>query len=1565
MNRGTMVWMGALGAMIFALALLVIAQPAAATNDPPAGGGTVTGDWTVTDARSFAAVTITVQDGNVYVASGGSLTMSGTRLLFYNTNPSASLYSFEVQAGGTLSATQSCNISTTGTNAHYNFIIRGAATIDRCTVSEMWGDINSWTAGIQIYSDSVTISNSSIMQGRTGGISIFDCSPTIYLNSVFNNGQDGGCGTYCYGIYAWNTKTNFSSNAIYSNQYKNMWYQSYSYSGSPGGYYYYGSQWVTYGGYSGNNEWYYNIGYCYRYLYTYDYQKANVYGTGVVIQGGSNATFHNNSVYNNGRLLPGAGYSYSNTYDGSGYAYSPYYYTWYGYYYSSFYTYRYSYQYYSWDNYGYGLVVDNSTVNIVSNSFDSNGWVAKHDYWADANSACFYTGSDIKMTNSDGDITNNTINNACNLIDLLNVRTNITGNKMTSDSIGGAVSYYSANFVRANAAFAVKSNNSNIPNILNNTILIQYKDYPYYYINGTYRTFAQYVTAVQLGTVAYPIRMEGNKITIDSQYYGSVGVNGIIMDLRTDLNFLSNQIEYKRTNNYGGPTAVPPAILMTAGNRNNVLIDGCTIKGPITARTGLPPVANPTLTGNGIVYGVLTNYGTTLTVVNSTLGGCDFTLQGLYAVNMKVTASTFSGCGWAIQGLYASKIYIRDLTISSAFIGVQGAYASAIDMANITMKTCDNGVHASDFTTAVINNCSIAGTKASSVVAEGRSTVTIDNVPMNGNGLGLRALMSTVTIRDCTMSHGMEFYLDQGALVEVMNTPHTKGSVQIMDMASYLNVSWRISIVVVWQNELPVAGASLRFATLAGAEVFSVVTNESGTTPEKLWIKEYMAHLGTVIKYTPHRITATKGRATSTDLFFIDKSVELVFRLVDTVPPALFVKSPMDGQNLNMSMVKIEGTASDPESGLTEGGSIFINIDNRGWVTVPVDQYDMWSYTQPMGDGLHVVRLRADDVAGNVARDTLSFTVDTQGPVLYVFNPKEGSSTNQRTILVSGITEETAIVTVNGISAPLTKRSFSLRLSLEDGPNTINVVASDPSGNTRMLNVHVTLDTQPPLLEVSSPLNGAYTNQDPVSVLGLTEPTAVVKVNGVLAPLSENRFETLVGLSEGVNTITVTSTDLAGNEARKVVTLHLDSSAPALTVFTPRDALWTNQSRVLVTGATEDGATVSINGQVTNVVATLFSGYVNLLEGPNLMTIVAKDQAMNTLALTRIVYLDTRAPDLLLTTPADRSNLASRVVPVLGSVDWGAEVTVNGEPVDVKDFLFSTTVLFPQDGKQTLEVVARDRAGNSAVLTRTLNIDTSVPVLAISYPVDGMSTKQRMVTVIGQTEPYATVVVNTETVVVVGRDGLFSVAVMLEDGENRITVTAMDASGNRATASVTATKPVVKAAAKEDLTWALNLTGLLMGMGITLPVVTYVLTQARRRRQAGVLAEVEAAEAARRERAADEARLASLPKVERVGKKREKPVEAPREEKAPEVLPEAPKAEAAAPEAAKTGLRDKSGATEVSPDEIDQETRMKAQSSAEEPKAKGAEAESSLKDKGGEAEGEAGETEGSGITRKK
>jgi len=295
----------------------------------------------------------------------------------------------------------------------------------------------------------------------------------------------------------------------------------------------------------------------------------------------------------------------------------------------------------------------------------------------------------------------------------------------------------------------------------------------------------------------------------------------------------------------------------------------------------------------------------------------------------------------------------------------------------------------------------------------------------------------------------------------------------------------------------------------------------------------------------------------------------------------------------------------------------------------------------------------------------------------------------------------------------------------------------------------------------------------------------------------------------------------------------------------------------------------------------------------------------------------------------------------------------------VVDFVFSTTVMAVEDGPFTVEVVARDQAGNTAIITRRVHLDTVSPVVTITFPLDGARVKQRVVTVNGQTEPFSTVVINTETMITVGRDGLFSMPVALEYGENRITVTATDDSGNTGTSAVVAYKPSPAKEVKEDLTWALNLTGLLIGIGIGLPVATWMLTASWSRRRQGVLSELEAAEEARREGEAEKARRAALPTVERMDLKRKPRPEV--EQKAPAEpapLAEPPKAEAAAPEAAKTGLKDKSGATEVSPDEIDQETKMKAKSEPEAPApAKPESPEASLKDKGGEAEGEAGETD--------
>lgn len=249
-----------------------------------------------------------------------------------------------------------------------------------------------------------------------------------------------------------------------------------------------------------------------------------------------------------------------------------------------------------------------------------------------------------------------------------------------------------------------------------------------------------------------------------------------------------------------------------------------------------------------------------------------------------------------------------------------------------------------------------------------------------------------------------------------------------------------------------------------------------------------------------------------------------------------------------------------------------------------------------------------------------------------------------------------------------------------------------------------------------------------------------------------------------------------------------------------------------------------------------------------------------------------------------------------------------------------------------------------------------------------MKVGQRIITVSGQTEPYSTVVINTGTMISVGRDGIFSLPVALEDGENRITVTATDASGNSGTGAKIVYKRAPAAVVKQDLSWVLNLTGLFIGIGVGLPVATYMLTSSWDRRRQKVLSEVEAAESARKERVAEQARKAALPTLERMGRPGKPLPEV--EQKAPaetEPMPEAPKAETTdEPAAVKTGLRDKSKTTEVSPDEIDQATRMEAPAAAPEaPKApEPPQDPASLKDKGGEAEGDAGETDLPGMMNK-
>lgn len=128
--------------------------------------------------------------------------------------------------------------------------------------------------------------------------------------------------------------------------------------------------------------------------------------------------------------------------------------------------------------------------------------------------------------------------------------------------------------------------------------------------------------------------------------------------------------------------------------------------------------------------------------------------------------------------------------------------------------------------------------------------------------------------------------------------------------------------------------------------------------------------------------------------------------------------------------------------------------------------------------------------------------------------------------------------------------------ALTDGAHSVYFNVTDHDGNAAtQVTTAITIDTTPPVLTLSSPVDNLVTNNPSCVVSGVTNDNlsspVTVKVNNQEVSVAENgSFSTTLTLTEGENTITVVATDGAGKSSTVTRTVILDTHAPVFSQVT-------------------------------------------------------------------------------------------------------------------------------------------------------------------------------------------------------------------------------------------------------------------------------------------------------------------------------------------------------------------------------------------------------------------------------
>lgn len=245
--------------------------------------------------------------------------------------------------------------------------------------------------------------------------------------------------------------------------------------------------------------------------------------------------------------------------------------------------------------------------------------------------------------------------------------------------------------------------------------------------------------------------------------------------------------------------------------------------------------------------------------------------------------------------------------------------------------------------------------------------------------------------------------------------------------------------------------------------------------------------------YYPVTIKATDTAGNTTTKDASDSTLGASLRLVvkEKVAPVSTFVNPTAGAYIINNKPTFTWKVTDNDSGVNPD-TIGITIDSGSKITSGITKTAITngyqcSYTPStaLSDGSHTVKVDATDFDGNAATQiSIQFKIDTVPPTLTVNNPIDGLITNNKSLTVSGTTNDATsspvTVKINGTAATVSPTgAFSTTVTLTEGSNTITVVATDSAGKSSTVTRKITLNTKAPTISAvtltPNPVDGGKT----------------------------------------------------------------------------------------------------------------------------------------------------------------------------------------------------------------------------------------------------------------------------------------------------------------------------------------------------------------------------------------------------------------------------------------------------------------------------------------------------------